>query len=92
MIGFAETELMRGTVQCPLYKEGDKAFTLGPSRDLSGRVESAFPLGSIVVPFRGSYLGPCKLIPKRIYYGAYGLSVEVRNLCRSLEASTSKVH
>ena len=30
------------------------------------------PRGSIVVPFRGSYLESRKVIPKRNYYGAYG--------------------
>ena len=30
------------------------------------------PIGSIVVPFWGSYLGSYKVIPKRNYFGAYG--------------------
>ena len=29
------------------------------------------PIGSIVVPFCGLYLGSYKVIPKGIYYGAY---------------------
>ena len=29
------------------------------------------PMGSIVVPFYGLYLGSYKVIPKRNYYGAY---------------------
>ena len=29
-------------------------------------------IGSIVVPFGGSYLESYKVIPKRNYYGAYG--------------------
>ena len=28
----------------------------------------------MVVPFLGSYLGSCKVTPKRNYYGAYGYS------------------
>ena len=31
------------------------------------------PRGSIVVPFWGSYVESDKVIPKRNYYGAYGL-------------------
>ena len=30
-------------------------------------------LGSIVVPFWGSYVESYKAVPKRNYYGAYGL-------------------
>ena len=32
------------------------------------------PIGSILVPFWGSYLESYKVIPKRNYYGAYGYS------------------
>ena len=32
------------------------------------------PIGPKVVPFWGSYLEPYKVIPKRSYYGAYGVS------------------
>ena len=33
----------------------------------------ALPIGSIVVPFCGLYLGSYNVIPKRNYYGAYGI-------------------
>ena len=33
---------------------------------------SNLPIGSIVVPLGGSYLGSYKVIPKRNYFGAYG--------------------
>ena len=32
----------------------------------------SLPIGSMVVPFRGWYLGSYKVIPKWNYYGAYG--------------------
>ena len=38
-----------------------------------------FPIGPIVVPFWASYLESYKVIPKRNYYGTYGL------LCRLLK-------
>ena len=36
------------------------------------------PIGSIVVPFCGLYLGSYKVIAKRIYYGAYGYRISLR--------------
>ena len=30
------------------------------------------PMGSTVVPFGGSSIDSCKVLPKRNYYGAYG--------------------
>ena len=33
---------------------------------------SGLPIGSMVVPFCGSYLGSYQVIPKRNYLGAYG--------------------
>ena len=36
------------------------------------------PIGSIVVPFGGSYLESCKVIPKRNYYGALGYTCRIR--------------
>ena len=39
------------------------------------RFEETLRIGSIVVPFCGSYWGSFKVIPKRNYYGAYGYTL-----------------
>ena len=39
-----------------------------------------FPIGTIIVPFCGSYLGSYKALPKRNYFGAYGLLLKIKTL------------
>ena len=48
------------------------------------------PIGSIVVPFWGSYLESYKVIPKRNYYGASGYS-SPPNLIQNLEVGDTSV-
>ena len=52
-------------------REAFKNFSLGVA-SLSCQATLYLPIGSIVVPFGGSYLESYKVLPKRNYYGAYG--------------------
>ena len=56
--------------------------------DVSGL---GLPVGSIVVPFCGSYLGSYKAIPKRNYYGACGYSLEAPTAYLELHAKEELV-
>ena len=47
---------------------------------LRGKVHG-LPIGSIGVPFGGSYIESCKVIPKRNYYGASGCSHSLHSVC-----------
>ena len=55
-----QARILRWSASRPLLKE------------VQGLGFKKVPVGSIVVPFGGSYLESYKVIPKRNYYGAYG--------------------
>ena len=72
----------RSLAACHLYSLGTKLRAWG-----SFGVQALIPIGSIVVPFWGSYLESYKVTPKRMYYGAYGQRSEESAMTSLLRGS-----
>ena len=88
---FARSPVWSSTVKGQPSPPGE-SYRLGqlPSFPVGGfqrLLNRAIPIGSIVVPFWGSYLESYKVFPRRNYYGAYGYPDETRNYTPRAEKS-----
>ena len=68
-----------------LLELGASGYRLTGLRLVQEQTTSVYPIGSMVVPFCGLYVGSYKVLPSRNYYGAHGYRLRLLRIPNLLE-------